>query len=1849
LPSPPPEAGGFYIWWEDGVWSIANHIYSPGNSLEQFHGSILAVLDQPPQLNVNVFIREFELWGDTTSNYCLDQNDRWGWVQWDTDLYEIWWDVTTKEKKASSEDLNDFVEVRIAGCALDFNLWSSAHGGPFGADQVYLGVNKTPLNTIPEYEDAFVGVEDPYQSQAGTDPQGDPNITIFTPKAMPGASYNKFGEILPADSFPCAPEYGSRYAGAFAYEGNGIQFSTLCHVEEDQPPNLDFPSGTSDTSFFACVGDSICVQVLASDPDANDTVTLTLLQGPVDYPPRTEPTMIVDTVCFYPDSTGTYRFIWQVEDQHGAMSVDTVDLLVTMNTPPVLLLPSDVTKDVCSVDSICVSGIYAYDVDSLITGSPTTTMIEGPGYFDAATGTVCFLPDDTGGVYRFIFEVCDICLEPAGGGLAASVPALACPTDTLYVTVNVNRPPFISPPAAPGPFACVPATGEVCTDGWVIGDPDGDALSIAVPGAGTFDSVTGVFCTPVDTPGTYTQTLVVTDSCGLTAETTLTFTVLANEPPVVDIGVTDSTLLCTADSVCIDFTVSDPDDTLLTLWSNIGVIHDGQVCFEADTAGTYTVIVEATDECGVAGADTALVDIGMNQPPYIEAPDTTLSVLCEGADLACLSEPVWFGDPDAGDSLTLHLPAGVTYDGETGTLCVPVTESGWYEVVIGATDLCGATVWDTIQSEIVLNTPPVITFSMPDTTIFTCSPDTQICFNVSAEDAAGHPVTIEEILNPGFFDSETGQVCFNPDSICFDHPETVDTTICLIFKATGDCGSTIDSLCITVVSNRPPLVTLPPDTTVRLCVLEPICVGPVGISDPDGETPTVTGFGATYDAGQLCFTPDSEGTYTIGVEVSDSCGHVVRDSLQVTVLLNAPPTVELPDDYALTLCGPGEVCIPPAIASDPDGDSLVITMSGADADGCFTASTAGTYEVVATATDSCGASASDTINVTVQFNTPPRVVIRSPQPLLLCDIDTTLCYAIHVSDFNPGDSVTLSLVKTDETMWSLVDGRLCLDASVALAARDSIKAVATVEATDECGAKGQATISVILKANRPPTASLPADTTILLCEPQSVCLFPVEYGDPNGEPLSVEVTGGDLVGDSICNYFDHDTTLLVTLTVTDSCGATATDSMHVTVHFDQAPTLMLPDVPRQELCALAPVCVDGIFGNDPELGTIPAALIGGNGTFDPATGELCFTPEADGIYSFVFEANDGCSADTGTLAIEVTTNLPPVFGDSPDSSLSACLPGDELCLQFAATDAEGDAITYVLESGPGTIDPATGKLCFTPDTSGRYEFIVSASDSCGVAVYDTGWADIHFNQAPELHFSSSDTSLYVCNPDTLLCFTVTATDPDGETPVIREILNPGTFNPETGEFCFNPDSVCFDDPMTVDTTFCLIFAASDACGVEVVDTLCIEVTRNRGPVVALGPDTTLELCEPQSFCVDFAGHVYDPDGDLLDIVVTPPAYNLEGASACVDIDTSGVYRIIVCATDPCGLEACDTLLVTATINRPPTVSLPDDTTIVACTVGEVCLGPVSYSDPDAGDSLTVTVSGGAALADDQLCFTPDAGDGDYTFVVTVTDRCGAEAADTITVTVDANDTPVLNFPAMDTTVWVCNPDTELCFVVTASDPDGDTPVIDEILNPGFFDPLTGTFCVYPDSVCFDSGHVADTTIYVIFRATDACGAQTVDSMGITIIVNKPPEVRFSVPDTSYFLCNPDTTLCFDVWGGAVLLQSRLDLLRRIELRGTYLSDLQGDRCVRKLCDRFALSRLKGQPSADGVGSRHRKCGDLCAGRRGVCRFRVRNGPGRRRAHGDGSRCDLRRGVAAYLLHRRYRRDLCLHRLGHRLL
>jgi hypothetical protein len=655
LPLPPPDSGGIYIWVDSSGWNIGNHIYSQGNSFEQFHGSVLAMLGSPPEPGVNVFTEGFELYGDTSGSLCYKQNDRWGWYQWAENLYEIWWDVSTREWKQGGGDPNDFMVINIAGCAIDFNVWSSGHGEPFDTDQIYLGGSMYRLSDVPGFVDTYPGISDPYQSQAGSNPDTDPNITIFTGITGTGYSYNKDGTITSGQTYPCGQvlgeDYGNRFVGPYVYEGNGIQFSSSCLSDPCLSNNPPVASAPGDTVIFVCGLEEICIDgFTCSDPDGNllsIDVTGGVLNGSI--------------VCFTPvEGANTITLI--ATDECGAADTAVTVVTVALNQAPVASSPDDTSMFVCDLSQICLSGFSYSDADGNISS------------VDVTGGTmngeeVCFAPVE--GVNTITLIVTDECGE--------------ADTAVTVVTVDLNQAPMAVSPDDTSMFVC--DLSQICLPGFSYSDADGNISSVDVTG-GTLNS--GEVCfTPVE--GANTITLIVTDECGAADTAVTVVTVDLNEAPFATCpGDTTVLFVCEVSEICLGpFSAGDGDgnlDTAYVVTDGFSGTFDGTIfCFTPSFRAIYQVQYIAVDLCGEADTCVVSVDVQMtNEPPTVECPGDTALVICDLNDI-CLPG---FGYGDGNNNIESVVVSGGTYD--NGSVCfTPVV--GDNTIAVTVTDSCGLT------------------------------------------------------------------------------------------------------------------------------------------------------------------------------------------------------------------------------------------------------------------------------------------------------------------------------------------------------------------------------------------------------------------------------------------------------------------------------------------------------------------------------------------------------------------------------------------------------------------------------------------------------------------------------------------------------------------------------------------------------------------------------------------------------------------------------------------------------------------------------------------------------------------------------------------------------------------------------------------------------------------------------------------------------------------------------------------------------------------------------------------------------------------------------------------------------
>ncbi len=226
-------------------------------------------------------------------------------------------------------------------------------------------------------------------------------------------------------------------------------------------------------------------------------------------------------------------------------------------------------------------------------------------------------------------------------------------------------------------------------------------------------------------------------------------------------------------------------------------------------------------------------------------------------------------------------------------------------------------------------------------------------------------------------------------------------------------------------------------------------------------------------------------------------------------------------------------------------------------------------------------------------------------------------------------------------------------------------------------------------------------------------------------------------------------------------------------------------------------------------------------------------------------------------------------------------------------------------------------------------------------------------------------------------------------------------------------------------------------------------------------------------------------------VTLPPGGVLQ-MPVTVVAQTAGSYTLNGAAQSG-GAGDSDTATVIFT-NETPTVNAGADQSVRVDDM--VQFGGVA-SDPDGDTPLTIAWTfgdGQGAMGNLTPTHSYDAA-GVFTATLIVTDSRGAVGADSLRVTVVANQPPVVNAGA-DQSVRV---DDAVQFSGVASDPDGDTPLSiawDFGDGEGAMGSLTPTHS-------YDAAGVFTATLIV----TDSRGAVGTDSLRVTVVANQPPVVN----------------------------------------------------------------------------------------------------------------------------------------------
>lgn len=356
------------------------------------------------------------------------------------------------------------------------------------------------------------------------------------------------------------------------------------------------------------------------------------------------------------------------------------------------------------------------------------------------------------------------------------------------------------------------------------------------------------------------------------------------------------------------------------------------------------------------------------------------------------------------------------------------------------------------------------------------------------------------------------------------------------------------------------------------------------ISDADGSIAAIAwqqiggpdvALGSAQTARPSLTAPQVNADTSLRFRVTATDNQGARSSAELEVVIrdlpgnppvNTPPVADAGSDQIVS---EGQtVRLDASASADPDGvlaayrwrvtGSMDLTLDGANtAQASFVApetTTPLTLDIELTVTDNAGASASDTVTITVEpVNAPPLADAGADQAGFAGQTIT-----LDGSASTDADGVIQQYAWSANTQAvTMIDGDRPVAGFVAPDVTATTTVRVTLVVTDNEGASATDSLDVIIEPNRPPVADAGADQ--FADEGSMVVLSAAGSDDPDDEIAAyawtqiggpgVELSGvSSAVAGLTAPEVDADTVLRFAVTVTDTRGRSATDEVSVTVY-----------------------------------------------------------------------------------------------------------------------------------------------------------------------------------------------------------------------------------------------------------------------------------------------------------------------------------------------------------------------------------------------------------------------------------------------------------------------------------------------------------------------------------------------------------------------------------------------------------------------------------------------------------------------------------------------------------------------------
>jgi ribosomal protein L14 len=908
------------------------------------------------------------------------------------------------------------------------------------------------------------------------------------------------------------------------------------------------------------------------------------------------------------------------------------------------------------------------------------------------------------------------------------------------------------------------------------------------------------------------------------------------------------------------------------------------------------------------------------------------------------------------------------------------------------------------------------------------------------------------------------------------------------------------------------------------------------ISTPTSANTTVTGL--------------AQGVYQYVLTITDNQGANGSDTIQVIVsaaaATNLAPIANAGADLSITL-PVSSVTLNGSASSDPDGSITTFLWTNISGPTQFTIGntatastivnnlTAGSYSFQLKVTDNGGATALDTIKVTVNsapVNQPPVSNAGADQNITL----PTNAVTINGSaSSDPDGSISAYL-------WTKISGPAQFTVGDNTSASTLLSNLTAglysfqLKVTDNGGAIALDTIKVNVNAapaNQLPVANAGADIAITL--PTNIAnLDGSGSSDPDGTiasyawsqvsgPASATISTATAVSTGLTGL--QQGIYVFSLKATDNSGAVNMDSIKVTVNpAPNVPPVANAGASKTITLPVNSAGLDGSLSSDPDGSISSYAWTQVSGpSASTITGAVTSAATASGmiggLYTFQLTVTDNNGA-TATASVKITVagatpQAPPIANAGADQTIT--LPSNSVVIDGSASSASaGDNIvgyTWAENSGPSTVGVSNGaQNTLNNMLAGVYVFSLTVTDNNGLSSSDNVTITVNKakNKKPvanpglskNLSLPSNSTSLNGSS----------SYDPDGTissynwTEVAGPI--PGTLT-ETGA---NTAILSLSGLTTGQYTYQLTVVDNSGDSSSGQVNVIVSPAGNILPIANAGSNQSI-TAPANTVSLDGSAS-NDPDGTIATfswVTISGPGSvtisNSNTAKPGASGLTTGVYIFELTVTDNAGATAKDQ--VTVIVNPKPV--LPNQTPVanagtnqtIAVPDNSASLNGTSSFDPDgtitnyvwtqiSGPSSSLIASGNTATATASQLIV-----GQYVYQLTVTDNNGATNIDQVTITVNpgiskVNLPPVANAGLGDTITLPAN--TYTLDASASSDPDGtiDTYQWKQVSGPN----TAGSSSMSSAQVSLSNLQPGEYEFEV--TVTDNAGASSVADMHLTV-------------------------------------------------------------------------------------------------------------------------------------------------------